>query len=506
MKPLLSRRHLLLSIFLAQILLFSRAVNSQQNSRTFLIDESLSQFSTPLGDWRAVEQVFMRSDDKKFLEGTTGTGSILNGATGRTINLKTRQEFGDIKLHVEFMVPQGSNSGIYLMGRYEVQIFDSWGVKAPTYSDCGGIYQRWDDLRMPKGYEGHAPSVNASFPPGDWQSFDIVFRAPRFDTEGRKIENARFVSVIHNGYLVHENVTLTGPTRASAFNDEQPTGPLMLQGDHGPVAYRNLYIQPIEMNDFFAMDTGTRDDQHQTIQSQVEVLRRFGYDGVDHTGCANIPELLFFLDSHHLRLYALYLNVWIDPIERQYEDCLEEAIRLLKGRPVVLWLAVRSRQAAKSDSLADPAAIAVLQKVAAMAVKSNLKIALYPHTGFWLERVEDAVRVVQKLNNPDVGVTFNLCHLLRVGDAPNVDTRLKTAMPYLFMVTINGADHQGTWKELIQPLDSGAFDVAGLVRKLRVLGYTGPIGLQGYGIGGNVEQNLRRSMNAWIQINDQIMR
>jgi hypothetical protein len=144
------------------------------------------------------------------------------------------------------MVPRGSNSGVYFMGRYEIQILDSWGKKQPTFSDCGGIYQRWDDKRTPKGYEGRPPRVNASLPPGQWQTFDVIFRAPRFDKTGKKIANARFVKVIHNGILVHRNAEVTGPTRAGTYRDEKPRGPLMLQGDHGPVAYRNIWIVPLK--------------------------------------------------------------------------------------------------------------------------------------------------------------------------------------------------------------------------------------------------------------------
>ncbi|NQT11435.1 MAG: DUF1080 domain-containing protein, partial [Planctomycetes bacterium] len=127
-----------------------------------------------------------------------------------------------------------------------VQILDSWGVETPKYGDCGGIYQRWANGR---GFEGRPPGVNASRPPGQWQTFDCVFLAPRFDAAGKKIANAKFVKVVHNGKLVHENVEVTGPTRAAAFSDEKPLGPLMLQGDHGPVAYRNVWLKPLEVDD-----------------------------------------------------------------------------------------------------------------------------------------------------------------------------------------------------------------------------------------------------------------
>ena len=147
-----------------------------------------------------------------------------------------------MQLHVEFMVPKGSNSGVYLMGRYEIQVFDSFGVAKPKHSDCGGIYQRWGKKG---GYEGRPPRVNASRKPGQWQMFDITFKAPWFDAAGKKIADAVFVKVVHNGTVVHENEKVTGPTRASTYNDEKPAGPLMLQGDHGPVAYRNIRMTPL---------------------------------------------------------------------------------------------------------------------------------------------------------------------------------------------------------------------------------------------------------------------
>lgn len=182
------------------------------------------------------------ADEKKFVI-TPGTGMMVNGPTGRTCDIYTAKEFGDCEAHIEFCVPKGSNSGVYFMGRYEIQVFDSWGKEKLESSDCGGIYARWINNT---GVNGHAPRVNASKAPGEWQSFDVLFRAPRFDAAGKKVEDAWFVKVYHNGKLVHTNVQLTGPTRAAMWehDPEKPTGPLMLQGDHGPVAYRNIRIRP----------------------------------------------------------------------------------------------------------------------------------------------------------------------------------------------------------------------------------------------------------------------
>ncbi len=170
-------------------------------------------------------------------------GRILNGPTGRTKNLVTEETFGDIELYLEFMVSKGSNSGVYLQGLYEIQVFDSYGSVEPMKtSDCGAVYHRWIDN---KGVGGSAPSRNASRRPGEWQSFQIWFRAPRFDAQGNKTENAKFVRVLHNGLSVQTNVEVDGGTRAHMNLKEAARNPIMLQGDHGPVAYRNIYVRPL---------------------------------------------------------------------------------------------------------------------------------------------------------------------------------------------------------------------------------------------------------------------
>jgi hypothetical protein len=170
-------------------------------------------------------------------------GSMLNGKQGRTSNIVTDHKFGDVELYLEFMVSKGSNSGVYLQGLYEIQVFDSYGAWWKLGSaDCGGVYQRWIDN---KGIGGSAPKVNASRRPGEWQSFLIWFRAPRFDASGKKTENARFLRVLHNGLPVQEDVEVDGPTRSHMPIAEALSNPIMLQGDHGPVAYRNIYIRPL---------------------------------------------------------------------------------------------------------------------------------------------------------------------------------------------------------------------------------------------------------------------
>lgn len=200
------------------------------------------------GTWENVGNVTISTDDPKFLAPQPGSGVILNGPIGRTKNIHTQVDHADVQLHIEFVVPKGSNSGVYLMGRYEIQVFDSHGKENPTFSDCGGIYQQYDEEKQ-KGWDGRSPDVNASKEPGEWQSFDITFKAPRFNERGKKIENAKFVKVIHNDQVIHENIEVTGPTRSSSFKGEKELGPLMLQGDHGPVAFRNIQLTHLHLDD-----------------------------------------------------------------------------------------------------------------------------------------------------------------------------------------------------------------------------------------------------------------
>ena len=206
--------------------------------------KDFSAWRDPHGQWLVAGETAIDPHDAKRLAWKAGAGIAVNGPQGRTVDLVTAREFGDVEAHVEFMIPKGSNSGVYFMGRYEVQVLDSFGVAKADYpgGECGGIYPRWIDE---KNVGGHSPRVNASLAPGQWQTFDMVFRAPRFDATGKKTGNGKFVKVVHNGKLIHENVEVTGPTRAALYNDEKPLGPLMLQGDHGPVAYRNVRVRAL---------------------------------------------------------------------------------------------------------------------------------------------------------------------------------------------------------------------------------------------------------------------
>jgi hypothetical protein len=161
-----------------------------------------------------------------------------------TGDLRTRDGFGDVELHVEWASPKPArgaeqgrgNSGVYLMSKYELQVLDSW--ENPTYADgmAGAIYGQYP------------PLVNAARPPGEWQSYDIVFRGPRFDSSGTLLRPAT-MTVRFNGVLVQDNVTLSGPTghySRPPYAAHPDKLPILLQ-DHGdPVRYRNIWLRELK--------------------------------------------------------------------------------------------------------------------------------------------------------------------------------------------------------------------------------------------------------------------
>lgn len=205
--------------------------------------DRMDAFENPGANWSIVGAVASNPDLRHDLATEPGTGVLVNLPTEEARdNLFSNWTHGDIDLDLEVLMPRESNSGIYLQGRYEVQLLDSYGRGIPRFGDIGGIYERWNESAAAgqNGFEGRPPRLNVARAPGLWQQMHIAFRAPRFDAEGRKIANARFVRVSLNGVVIQENVEVTGPTRGAISEDEVPEGPLIIQGDHGPVAFRNV--------------------------------------------------------------------------------------------------------------------------------------------------------------------------------------------------------------------------------------------------------------------------
>jgi hypothetical protein len=208
--------------------------------------KALDAWQSPEKGWQLAGTVEMDPHKQRYLRFQRGEGILVNGTKGRAPDLLSKEKFTDVEVHVEFLIPKHSNSGVKLMGLYEIQIEDSHDVKKPRGSDCGGIYPRAEEEPVYHHIDGGVPPrVNACRRAGEWQTLDIIFRAPRFDQRGKKTAHARFVKVVLNGELIHEDVEVRTPTGSAwRLKKEVPRGPLLLQGDHGPVAFRHVRVRP----------------------------------------------------------------------------------------------------------------------------------------------------------------------------------------------------------------------------------------------------------------------
>lgn len=193
---------------------------------------------------REAQKVTKPSKGAESLRRSSVSPHIINGVAivNGTGSISTKESFGDCQLHVEWATPavvkgegQGrGNSGIYIQGRYEVQVLDSYNNKTYFHGQAGSVYKQ------------HAPLVNACRPPGEWQTYDIIFHAPRFD--GDKLVTPARVTVLHNGVLVQDNTEILGTSSHIGDPHYEPhplKQPLQLQDHNNPVRYRNIWIRPL---------------------------------------------------------------------------------------------------------------------------------------------------------------------------------------------------------------------------------------------------------------------
>ncbi len=232
-------------------------------------------------------------------------------------------------------------------------------------------------------------------------------------------------------------------------------------------------------------------------QQQAGLAREYGFEGTVFDHARQIPERLRALDEAHLQLFFLWLTVDISSGQIKYEPGMEAAIDALKGRGTVVWVAIQGDDAGAAAG-AEERTIQAVNRISDLASRSNLRVALYPHYGFYLARFRDVVRIAERVGRSNVGATFNLCHELRSGFDPEFPQLLDNSIPRLYGVTINGADQHGRdWNTLIQPLGRGDYDVAALVRTISKAGYRGPFGIQCYGLKGDPGVYLKQSMASW---------
>lgn len=257
-----------------------------------------------------------------------------------------------------------------------------------------------------------------------------------------------------------------------------------------------------ETNPFFVFDNGLHGENLKSIEAQLDLVKQLGFAGLSWRtdDPARVKQVLAGAKKRDLKLFAIYANLDLKDGRLVYDPQLEEIIALCKGSDVVIWPNLTSKQFKNSDPAGDEIAVTGLRELAELCEASRLRIAIYPHVNMWVHRIEDALRVVKKVNRRNVGVTFNLCHALLDGTEARIPALIKEAAPHLFVASINGADSGAAKTEMgriIQPLGQGTLDVGAVLKELKAAGFNGPIGLQCYNIKGEPKELLTGSMAAW---------
>lgn len=264
-----------------------------------------------------------------------------------------------------------------------------------------------------------------------------------------------------------------------------------------------VHIQVFAQNfnpPFFVFEDGLWNAKSESSEYWVSLVNEVGFDGMELIGLDRLDEILPELKKNDVKLFTLYIK--IEPEKRQPFDArLKHYIKKLKNTGLHLWVHVHNEKYEPSDPAGDEKCVKVIGDLADYADKYGVKVAFYPHANFWLEKANDGIRLAKKINKPNVGIAFNLCHFLKSDNPKKLRSTLHAAFPYLLLVSINGADAGDTnamgWDRLIQPLGSGSYDVLSVLHILKDMGYNNPVGLQCYNIKGESEVFLKHSMKTW---------
>lgn len=250
-----------------------------------------------------------------------------------------------------------------------------------------------------------------------------------------------------------------------------------------------------EPRPFFAFDNGL--DAIPTLQGKAELLAKLGYDGIAWRP-GKTAEMLVELDKLGLKMFSTYVTLKATATDCPIPATIISEINALKGRDTVVWLNVGG----KSD---DAIVVSAIRKIADIAARNGLKVALYPHVECYTDTNATSLRLVKLAAKPNLGVGFNLCHFLKQSDPATLEQTLRAAAPQLLAVSISGADTGDTrrmsFDRLIQPLGDGSFDNRRLLRLLDEIGYRGSIGLQCYNIKVPPADHLAKSIKAWRALN-----
>jgi sugar phosphate isomerase/epimerase len=224
-----------------------------------------------------------------------------------------------------------------------------------------------------------------------------------------------------------------------------------------------------------------------SLENEARTLKELGYDGINQVkqGGKKLAERIAVYDKVGLKVLSIYLNVNDKPIAA-------EVIKPFEKRGAMVELTVRKMT---------PKTVEAVRQTAAMAAKMKIRVALYPHAGFAVATMPQAMSLIAKVDHPNLGVMFNLCHFLKSEKAEDLEKILERADSRLFGVSTCGANIDGkNWGDLIKPLDQGNFPQKRLLTQLKKMKFTGPVGLQCYGVKGDKKTNLKNSIAAWKKV------
>lgn len=248
---------------------------------------------------------------------------------------------------------------------------------------------------------------------------------------------------------------------------------------------------------FFPMDNGLRDVEG--YAAQAALLKELGYDGMSIRPNYATDKVLRAFDEQGLVIPATYVS--LSPKMTQLPEHLIKHFKALKGRDTIVWLMLLGGDA--SEGVSDEEVVALIKKVCTAARENGLPVALYPHVGCRTGTIKECMRLIELTGDPDLGISFTLCHFLRQNEDEQIEPTIRAIAPRLKLVQINGADNvprsETNWDYYIKPLGEGDLDVGRVIRVLDEVGYGGPVNLQCYRVKGSARAHLTTSIEAWRQ-------
>ncbi len=241
---------------------------------------------------------------------------------------------------------------------------------------------------------------------------------------------------------------------------------------------------------FYAFQNGMK---FKSAEVGVSIIKELGYQGVGSAEPRDLAKFKAACEKEGLKIFSVYLGGKVNADNFSYGNEVNEAIEILKGTDALIELNVQ-----RGNDPNDTQAIAMVKEIGEKAKAAGLKVVIYPHDKFYIERVDHAVKIAKATGCDNIGVAFNLCHFLKVQPTDDLSKTLADAKPLLWSVSISGADADGKdWNTLIRPLDEGTFNPSVFLKLLREINYDGAIGLQCFNIRIDAKENLTRSIQAW---------